>query len=94
MDVTITVDGTTHSFPKSVLRTSPIEFSIVGLGLLADDEAGPHEVEIGLDYDMSFPANPEVHDEAVVWLLDSPDIPTGVTFSPATLADQVFTITP
>lgn len=74
--------------PSSTGVSRLLQFSVVGFGLTAEDQAGTHEVTIALN------SASYIDGDQVAWVLDATEVQTGVVYSPQTLADVVVGASP
>ena len=96
-DVSVKIDGVLVAsgaeleltpIPSSTGLARRLDLSVVGIGLLDEDQAGSHTVEIGLES-----SNITDGDHAG-WVLDATEVDSGVSFSPAALADVILDASP
>jgi hypothetical protein len=81
-DVPLVAVNDVHLVPVGD-ATSPVRkltFSIDGIGLLGETQAGEHKIQLDLA------SSPYVDGDTVTWVLGAADTDSGIQFSPSTLA--------
>lgn len=90
-DVAVKVDGRTVAaeelklvpVPSSTGISRLLQFSVTGIGLTLESDAGEHTIEVTLN------SATYLDGDQVAWVLDATEVPTGVVYSPTELADVV-----
>lgn len=69
--------------PSSTGVSRLLQFSVSGIGLTREGDEGEHTIEVTLN------SASYLDGDQVAWVLDATEVPTGVVYSPAELADIV-----
>lgn len=96
VDAVVTVDGVdvaageVHLVPvaSSTGLSRLLQFSVRGIGLTDEDEAGKHDIRVALN------TSSYLDGDQLAWVVDAAEVPTGVTYSPAQLAAVVVDVPP
>lgn len=96
VDAVVSVDGLDVAagevhlvpIPSSTGLSRLLQFSVRGIGLTGEDQAGKHDVKVTLN------ASSYLDGDQLAWVVDATEVPTGVTYSPAALADVVLEVPP
>jgi hypothetical protein len=65
--------------------TELFKFSITNIGFTSPAEAGEHEIQLLINGGTRRTTGPSVNDGANVWVYDATEVPSGITFNPATI---------
>lgn len=97
VDATLEIDGETLVSgeevrmvpkPSSTGIARLLEFSVTGIGLVNEDQAGEHQIRLTLS------TSPYIDGDQLAWVLDASEVDTGLTFSPAALSGPLVDLTP
>jgi hypothetical protein len=103
--VQLLVDGTPmfdelgHQVELNAVRSATgaseqVTFSISNIGYVSEAEDFEHEVTLLMHGGTALNRGPTVTDTLSGWVWDTTEVPSGITFNPPALAEQVLPVTP